>query len=433
MGLAITLSSVAVYSTYTIFQLRSLRQLQAETIDRNRTDSLLLLRIQNGLNSLALAMRDMLDSQEEAYALSAWRTQFKRLRTDLDDALAKGQGYLPEGRSPDQRQYLIESFRQFWDSLDRVFALAGNGREEEARNQIRLQMQARQAALTSAVARLLVQNNERDEQAATRTREIYAGEERNAYLFMAAMLVVIVLTSLYVVQYNRRIFARVAELSKRRGELAQQLISLQENTFRSISRELHDEFGQILTAVGAMLRRADRQAVKESSPLLEQLGEVREIVQTTLEKVRSLSHALHPVILDEVGLESALDVYLPTFQKQTGMDVRFEKSGTVRQLNRDVSIHLYRVVQEALNNVVKHSKAESALVKLQFYSNSVVLEVEDGGVGFGAKATGGMGLISMSERAELVNGHIEFLQGRNGGALVRVSVPAAPEETPVAG
>ncbi len=424
VGLAITLSSVAIYSTYTILQLRSLRHLQTETIDRNRTDSLLLLRIQNGLNSLGLAMRDMLDS-EETYSLIAWRPQFKRLRTDLDDALAKNQTYLLDGRSPDQQRYLNDSFAQFWDSLDRMFALAVSGQEPEARTQIRLSLQARQAALTSAVARLLVQNNERDEQAAFRTRDIYAGEERNAYIFVAAMLVVIALTSLYVVQYNRRIFDRVAELSKRRSELAQQLISIQENTFRSISRELHDEFGQILTAIGAMLRRADRQALKEGSPLLEQLGEVREIVQTTLDKVRSLSHALHPVILDEVGLESALDVYIPTFQKQTGIEVRYEKSGIVRSLDRNVSIQLYRVMQEALNNVTKHSKSVSALVKLQFHSDEVVLEVEDSGVGFGMKDKQGMGLVSMSERAELVNGRVEFLSGQNGGALVRVSVPTA--------
>src|ERR1022692_3661256 len=77
-GLAVTLSAVAVYSSYTILQLRSLRRLQTETIDRNRTDSLLLLRIQNNLNSLALAMRDMLE-QSEPYPPTAWQPQFKRI------------------------------------------------------------------------------------------------------------------------------------------------------------------------------------------------------------------------------------------------------------------------------------------------------------------------------------------------------------------
>ena len=100
-------------------------------------------------------------------------------------------------------------------------------------------------------------------------------------------------------------FDQVAALSERRSELAQQLISMQENTFRSISRELHDEFGQILTAIGAMLQRADRRASAADPRLRADLREVHEIVQSTLEKVRALSQALHPVILDEVGLEGA--------------------------------------------------------------------------------------------------------------------------------
>src|SRR5689334_9373840 len=87
-GLAITLSAVAVYSGFTVLQLRSLEKLQSEIIDRNRADSLLLLRIQNNLSSIALAMRDMLDSGEP-YPLTAWQAQFRRIRNDLDDALAR--------------------------------------------------------------------------------------------------------------------------------------------------------------------------------------------------------------------------------------------------------------------------------------------------------------------------------------------------------
>ncbi len=191
-GLAVTLSAVAIYSLYTVVQLRTLRELQVETIDRNRTDSLLLLRFQNGLNSVALAMRDMLDSQEP-YPLSAWEPQFKRLQKDLEDALAKSEKNLPPGGFSQQRQYLTNSFSQFWSAVDRMFLLASSGKESEARTQIQISLQARHAALTSAVARLLVQNNEREEQAAIRTRSIYKGAERNVYIFMTAMLAVIVL------------------------------------------------------------------------------------------------------------------------------------------------------------------------------------------------------------------------------------------------
>ena len=418
-GLALTLAAVGVYSGYTIRQLQALRRMQTETIDRNRTDNLLLLRIQNGLNSLALTMRDMLDTTEP-YPLTAWQPQFKRLRSDLEDALTREERYTVVDRTPGQRQYLALSFRQFWDSLDRLFALAAQGNEEEVRLQIGMSLQARHAAISTAVSRLLIQNNQSEEEAARRTGEIYARVERDVYLFLLAMVVFIVLSSLYIARANRRMFDHMAHLSDLRSELAQQLISMQENTFRSISRELHDEFGQILTAVGVMMKRADRHAGD--------LTEVRGIVQIALDKVRDLSRALHPVVLDEAGLESALDVYLPSFEKQTGIKVRYHKTGESRELDREATIHLYRVVQESLNNVARHSGSQTAEVRLAFETELVRLEVEDEGVGFGSGEKHGLGLVSMRERAELMKAKLEYLGGASGGALVRIVVPMATRE-----
>ncbi len=361
-GLATTLLAVGVYSGYTVLQLRSLKTLQTETIDRNRTDTLLLLRIQNGLNSLALTMRDMLDEQDP-YPLTAWAPQFRRIRADLEDALSREKKFSLADLSSNQRRYLADSFRQFWDALDRIYDLANQGNSAEARTQIRLSLQAREAALSTAVSRLLIQNNENERAAALRTEELYRGVERNVYIFLAAMLVVILLTSLYLVHYNRKLFDRVEALSTQRGDLAQQLISMQENIFRSISRDLHDDFGQILTAIGVMLQRTSNSS-RHSGDILE----VREIVQAALEKVRALSHALHPVVLDEAGLESALDSYLPGFERQTGVAVNYRKEGQERELSHETTIHLYRVMQEALNNVAKHSGSKHATVRLALRS-----------------------------------------------------------------
>ena len=421
-GLLVTLLAVGVYSGYTIVQLRSLRRLQTGTIDRNRLDSLLLLRIQNGLNSLALAMRDMLDADAadtgaggaQRYPLTAWQPQFHRIRADLADALAREEKVAAVERDPAQRRYLADSFRQFWDSLDRVFEIAAGGKDDEARIQIRNSLQARQAALSTDVARLLVANNQSEQAAALRTQELYAGVERNVYMFLAAMLVVIVITSLYLVQYIRRLFGQVAQLSEQRRELARQLITSQESAFRSISRELHDEFGQILTAIGAILQRADRRATREGVSPAEDLREVREIVQSTLEKVRSLSQALHPSVLDEAGLESALAAYLPGFGQRTGIGIAYEKTGRTANWISEVSIHLYRVMQEALNNVARHSNREAAPpCACASTRQLLVLEIEDEGDRFSTQRRRKVwACVSMRERMELVNGTIEFLHGR---------------------
>src|SRR5271154_2281759 len=148
LGLVITLAAVVAYSWYITVQISGLRELQNGLAGRNRKDSLQLLRIQNDLNSLALAMRDMLDNNEP-YPLTAWSAQFERIRADLDDALKLEEQVAVVERTPEQRQYLKDSLAQFWDAADRTFALAQAGKDSEARAQLRLSLQARQSTLST--------------------------------------------------------------------------------------------------------------------------------------------------------------------------------------------------------------------------------------------------------------------------------------------
>ena len=422
LGLVLTLAAVVAYSSYIFVQIKGLQQLQTDLVDRSRKDSLHLLRMQDDLNSLGLAMRDMLDA-DEPYPLSAWSAQFQRIRTDLEDALRREQAVAPVQRTPEQQAYLRTTLAQFWDAADRTFALAQSGKQADARSEIQVSLQARQAALSTAVARLLVQNNENEELAAARIGQIYDRVQRQVYVFLAATLTAILLTSFYVMHWNRRLFARLATLSEQRSDLAQKLIATQESTLRHISRELHDEFGQVLTAVGSMLGRAEKHA-PENSPLRTELREVREIAQNTLNSVRSLSQALHPVMLDEAGLESTLDWYLPTVERQTGVALSYEKSGEPYPVSGTAAIHIYRIVQEGLNNVARHSAAKQAWVRLRFLPEALQLEIEDHGAGFSLRdVKQGIGLVAMRERTELLSGVIDFLTPNNGGTLVRLRIP----------
>src|ERR1700729_1060439 len=119
LGLIITLAAVVACSGYITWQISGLRELQNNLVDRNRKDSLQLLRIQNDLNSLALAMRDMLDN-DEPYPLTAWSAQFQRVRADLGDALRRERQVPPVNRSADQQEFLSNSIAQFWDAVDRT-------------------------------------------------------------------------------------------------------------------------------------------------------------------------------------------------------------------------------------------------------------------------------------------------------------------------
>ncbi len=432
IGLAVTLAAVAVFSVYVLRQISFLENLQTLTVERNRKDSLQLLRIQRNLNQLGLAMRDIVDGYEE-YGLDAWRGQFNRIRVDLDDALKSEENLAPIARGADRQRYIADYVQQFWRSVDQLFAMSGEGVPAQARTFIRTTLQAQQAALANAVARSLVENNEVEQAAAAQIQDIYHRVKRQVYLFLAAMLVVISLTSLYMIRSNRRIFERLAVLSDHRSELARKLITVQEEIFHSISRELHDEFGQILTAIGAMLRRAEKKGLPPDSPFRGELQEVREVAQTTLEKIRSLSQVLHPTILDDRGLEEAIDWYVPTFQKQTGIEVKYDKRGTSPVVSDRVAINVYRVLQEALNNVAKHSGAHAAAVRVEYAADKLKLEVEDHGAGIPENTNGGgtrhgTGLIGMRERAQLMSGNIEFLRPGEKGTLVRLEVPLAKVE-----
>ncbi|HTT65867.1 MAG TPA: ATP-binding protein [Bryobacteraceae bacterium] len=424
-GFAVTLVAVGVFSFYALRQIRGLEDLQTRTVDRNRKDSLQLLRIQKDLNELGIAMRDMLYN-DEPYPIVAWKKQFDRERDDLDDALRLEAQLAPGHRDPNQQRYLAASLAQFWSSADRMFELAAQGQEGAARSTIRTSLEAQQGALTSTVAQLLVQNNAAEQDAAVRIQSIYQGVERNVYLFLAAVLLAIFGTTLYLIYSNRRLFQHLAQVSEHRSDLARKLITVQEETLHSLSRELHDEFGQVLTAIGAMLRRAEKR-LPPDSPFCADLREVREVAQGTLERTRNLSQLMHPSVLDDGGLEKAIDWYLPVFEKQTGIKVRYEKKGTGPAVTDRVAIHVYRVLQEALNNLARHSGSTQAVVRLEFPPGRLNLEVEDRGSGIPELRNGagrrGIGMTAMRERAELLQGTFEVLRPGEGGTLVRLDVP----------
>lgn len=428
LALVITLATVVAYSWYISRQIAGLRQLQTDLTDRNRRDSLQLLRIQGDLNQLALAMRDMLDP-DEAYPLVAWQSQFERIKTDLDDALTQQETVAVARRTPEQSTYLVNSVNQFWDAANRIFALAAGGDNENARNQIRLSLQPRQAALSSTVSRLLVQNNESEAQTAERVQEIYANVQRQVAVFLFATLLAITATGAILIRSNRRLFRQLASLSEQRRQLTQELIETRESTLREIARELHDEFGQVLTAIGSMLGRAERHAPEAAQRA--DLREIAEVAQTALDNVRGLSQNLHPSILEELGLASTVDWYLTTVEKQLGLTVHYERPDQLPELDDSTAIHIYRILQEALSNVARHAGVKEAWVRLSCRDQQLQLSVRDRGRGLEREGTRrGLGLVTMRERAALVGGTLQVERPEDGGTLVELNVPVAGQSVP---
>ena len=328
LGLVVTLAAVVAYTGYITYQIKGLRELQSNIIDRNRKDSLQLLRIQNDLNS-------------------AGHRHARHARRHRAVSAERVVGAVPAHPAGPERCHAEGSGAV--DGLSHGGAAALHGRVAEAvlgrgRPHVRAgiggqrrrgpppdsgcrcrRIRRRSASRWRGNWSPTTKPNSRPESASRRSTSACSGR---CCCSCWPTLVPIVLTSLYLIRSNRLLFQRLSDLSEQRSELAQKLIATQESTLLHISRELHDEFGQILTAIGSMLRRAGRQA-PEGSPLRADLVEVSEIAQSTLDKVRSLSQALHPVTLEEAGLESTVDWYLPVVERQNGIVIHYSKTGDV--------------------------------------------------------------------------------------------------------
>ena len=430
LGLLITLAAVTGFSSYALNQLSGLRKLQTDTIDLNRHDSLLLLQVQNDLNTIGLKLRDMTQMPQTA-GITEYRNEFSRLRTDLENAIQKEARLAPVTRKPEEQAILSGALNDFWRTSDQVFNRASTGHETAARALISTQLSAEQSILAGRVSTLLERNTEAEEQADVKVAAIYDRVERDIYAFLAATMIAIVVTSLYLIYSNREIFEKLESLSRQRRVLAGRLITVQEEVLRSVSRELHDEFGQILTAVGAMLARAERKGVPPDSPLRTELSEVREITHNTLEKMRALSQMLHPSVIDDYGLAKGIEWYAEVFQRQTGIQTTTVVSGPSARITGQPAIHCFRIVQEALNNAAKHSGTEVAKVEMIFSSETLTVNVRDFGRGMAqAKKTGrpGLGLIAMRERAELLSGTLEIASAANAGTRISVIIPLRQED-----
>lgn len=431
LGLLITLGAVVGFSSYSLYRLHGLRKLQLNIIDLNRHDSLQLLQVQNDLNAVGLKLRDM-EKDLDASGVRHYQRDFNLMEQDLTRAISYEGRLSPAMRRPDRQAELTAMLQRFWKTANAVFAAATAGHIVQARTLTLTELSPQQAELAARISALLERNNAAEEEADQLVSQIYDGTEKDIYGFLVLIMLAIVGTSLYLIQWNRKLFAQLEFLSHQRRVLAARLISVQEEVLRSVSRELHDEFGQILTAVGAMLARAEKKGVPPDSPLRTELTEVRQITHSTLEKIRSLSQMLHPAVIDDYGLAKAVEWYTEVFERQTGIQTTTTISGEAVRITGQPAIHCFRIVQEALTNAAKHSGSKRAAVQLKFGQGELTIRVMDFGPGLGKsynEGKRGLGLIAMQERADIVNGRLTMTWSPEEGTIVAITMPLKQEDS----
>jgi signal transduction histidine kinase len=215
--------------------------------------------------------------------------------------------------------------------------------------------------------------------------------------------------------------AVAVDLSQRvERDALRRVVAAQELERQRLARELHDETGQALTSILLGLKQL------EGAESPEAVAALRELVVATLQDVRRLAVELRPKVLDDFGLVPALERLTHGFVEQTGIEVDLEAGAITERLPREVETAIYRIVQESLTNVVKHAQAQRVSVFLTRTNGRVKAVIEDDGRGFDPSAIdgGGIGLVGMRERIELLDGTLTVESSERSGTTVAVEVPA---------
>lgn len=206
--------------------------------------------------------------------------------------------------------------------------------------------------------------------------------------------------------------------------LSARLVTAQELERQTLSRELHDQVGQTLTAIKIDVARADQALLPSQTDISERLKRVRTGAEETLDIIRHLSMLLRPSMLDDLGLSAALGWYTKQFSASTAIRVNLNDDGSADTLPEAHKVSLYRIVQEALTNCARHSEARTILVSLGSAEGRYIMRIEDDGKGFAPSREGrGIGLIGIEERVAGMSGTLELSSSPGAGTKLHISIP----------
>ena len=229
---------------------------------------------------------------------------------------------------------------------------------------------------------------------------------------------------------QQRLNEETAEQERLRRELFHQMVLAQEEERQHIARELHDEASQALTTLSWGLAAVEETLPDRPDEACERAGELRQLTERVMNDLRQLSIRLRPAVLDELGLVAALITYADDCSTRFPFIVDVEVTGQRQRLSAEIETSLYRIAQEAITNVAKHAQATRVSIRLHFDEQKVTLSVSDDGVGMDVEAARqaaafgkGWGLAGVSERIELVGGHLDIRSAPGAGTGLSVLVP----------
>lgn len=402
--------------------------IHSEFLRRNRA----LEEIRGDLYLSGTYVRDYLLEPEPASA-EMHRRMLEKTRADMERTLADYARHLRSGEEG-AFQALRADLDSYWKVLDPVFKWSPAERKVKGYAFLRDEVFPRRMTMLGMADQIAGINQEDLRLGDTRILELFSGFRRRFILTLTGTLVLGLLLagaamhSILTLQCNAA--ERFAEVSAARIELKKlsaRLVNAQEEERKGVARELHDEVGQSLSAlvlgIGNLTGAIRGLGIKTFDGELESL---RSLAENAVRVVRNMSLLLRPSMLDDLGLVPALQWQAREMQKRCGLNVRVAADNIGDDLADEHKTCIYRIVQEALNNVSRHSGADTAKVVAHQEDGHIVLTIQDNGTGFDVDKEKGLGLLGIEERVTQLGGDLQIVSENGRGTLISVVLPLQP-------
>jgi signal transduction histidine kinase len=338
---------------------------------------------------------------------------------------------MPESNSPGLAR-LQEEVGAYWDSLDPIFEWTA---EEKARRSwvfLARKVLPRREAVVSLVKEIATMNTlnlERERQRIANSQQVLHAFLRRIMAAAVSFGIFVALLTIYRVFVLERKHdlqhKQIEETQNNLRRLSQRLVQAQELERAALSRELHDEVGQMMTALGMELRNLDNLRYSEGDAFDRRMTDARKLNADAMRAIRDLAMGLRPSMLDDIGLEAALQWQGREFSRHTGVPATVAVEGTLDDLTDAQQTCIYRVVQEALTNCARHAKAQSVSVSVRSEDEHIIVTVDDDGIGFNSAVSlkGGLGLLGIRERVEALDGKFLISSLPNRGTILQAGIP----------
>jgi signal transduction histidine kinase len=387
--------------------------------------------IATDMYSAGVLVRDYLLDPDPG-KLAAHRSELIEKRNSIQTQLDVLSARISSDQKSRLDQLQIEA-QAYWDSLDPIFEWTPREKAEQSWVFLARKVLPHRDAVVDLARELIVINNNTLEE----ERQRLNASQQSLRAFLLGMIIIAILLGMLVAGLTiNRVSALEKAADKQRQKiedtqndlrrLSQRLVQLQEGERRALSRELHDQIGQTMTALGILFGGIeDLRSSNDEEKFRRRLDDMKRLNADAMRNIRDLAMGLRPSMLDDIGLEAALQWQGREFSRHTGVPCEVKVEGLFDALSDAHRTCIYRVVQEALTNCARHAKATSVVVSVSSEEGNVSVTVDDNGIGFDCSnnGQGGLGLLGMRERVQALDGTLNISSRLHGGTTVSVHIP----------